>query len=120
MNTSFYKFKYLFKINAFLLLTISSLVATQSQAQKFHKWVDKNGSTHYTLTPPPTNAKRLGQIATYDDTPRESNPSYIAPESQPQNDGSSSTVNVQIPHQQSDQVIPLPQVQQDPTAGQRF
>ena len=34
-------------------------------AQDFYKWGDANGSTHYTSTPPPKNAKRLGSISTY-------------------------------------------------------
>lgn len=45
----------------------SLLLATTLQAQNFYKWVDKNGSTHYTLTPPPANAKTVGQVPTYSD-----------------------------------------------------
>ena len=32
--------------------------STQNHAQQYYKWVDANGSTHYT-TPPPKGAKRL-------------------------------------------------------------
>ncbi|HQZ58881.1 MAG TPA: DUF4124 domain-containing protein [Acinetobacter sp.] len=41
------------------------LCTTQTQAQQYYKWVDANGSTHYTTTPPPKGAKRLDKIATY-------------------------------------------------------
>ena len=34
-------------------------------AQTYYKWVDHNGSTHYTKTPPPKNSKNLGQVETY-------------------------------------------------------
>ena len=34
-----------------------------------YKWVDHKGSTHYTLTPPPANAKKSGTMMTYNDTP---------------------------------------------------
>ena len=37
-------------------------------AQDFYKWVDANGSTHYTLSPPPHNTKKLGSISTYQNT----------------------------------------------------
>ena len=32
--------------------------STQNHAQQYYKWVDANGSTHYTTTPPPKGAKR--------------------------------------------------------------
>lgn len=35
--------------------------------QTFYKWEDKEGSTHYTLTPPPKGAKSLGKMQTYRD-----------------------------------------------------
>jgi len=39
--------------------------STQSQAQQYYKWLDKNGSTHYTTTPPPKSAKHLNKVSTY-------------------------------------------------------
>ena len=41
------------------------LFSTTLYAQSFYKWIDKNGSTHYTKTPPPKNSKNLGQVETY-------------------------------------------------------
>ncbi|MDM1020870.1 DUF4124 domain-containing protein [Acinetobacter sp. VNK23] len=52
----------------FLLKNISLiLLATPSfgYAQDFYKWIDNNGSTHYTPTPPPKEAKKLSQVTTY-------------------------------------------------------
>lgn len=34
-------------------------------AQNFYKWVDAKGSTHYTATPPPSNAKKKSKVETY-------------------------------------------------------
>ena len=39
--------------------------STQNHAQQYYKWVDANGSTHYTTTPPPKGAKRLKKVSTY-------------------------------------------------------
>ena len=39
--------------------------STQNHAQQYYKWVDANGSTHYTTTPPPKGAKRLNKVSTY-------------------------------------------------------
>lgn len=43
------------------------LFSLNSHAQEFYKWVDSNGSTHYTTTPPPKNkgVKQKGKINTY-------------------------------------------------------
>lgn len=72
-------------------LTLSSflLTSTITQAQSFHKWVDQNGSTHYTLTPPPANAKKVSQVATYSDRT-----TYTAPtteEAKPNNQNTENT-----------------------------
>lgn len=40
-----------------------------TQAQDFYKWVDAQGSTHYTLTPPPKSVQNMGQVKTYDGPP---------------------------------------------------
>ena len=34
-------------------------------AQDFYKWVDKNGTTNYTKTPPPKGARSVGSVNTY-------------------------------------------------------
>lgn len=41
--------------------------ASFAMEQTFYKWEDKEGSTHYTLTPPPKGAKSLGKMQTYRD-----------------------------------------------------
>ncbi|MDM1020869.1 DUF4124 domain-containing protein [Acinetobacter sp. VNK23] len=43
--------------------------STQNHAQQYYKWVDANGSTHYTTTPPPKGAKRLNKVSTYGSQP---------------------------------------------------
>ena len=43
-----------------------STMSSQSIAKDFYKWVDANGSTHYTTTPPPKNAKNQGKLQTHD------------------------------------------------------
>lgn len=42
-----------------------TMVTTQSFAKTYYKWVDSQGSTHYTTTPPPKTAKKRGKIDTY-------------------------------------------------------
>ncbi|MDM1718826.1 DUF4124 domain-containing protein [Acinetobacter towneri] len=34
-------------------------------AKQYYKWVDVNGSTHYTTTLPPKTAKKKGKVDTY-------------------------------------------------------
>jgi len=45
--------------------TVILVCSSQSQAQQYYKWMDKNGSTHYTTTPPPKSAKHLNKVSTY-------------------------------------------------------
>ena len=45
------------------------LCSSQNYAQQYYKWVDANGSTHYTTTPPPKGAKRLDKVSTYGNSP---------------------------------------------------
>ena len=56
-----------------ILYTISTaailLCSSQNYAQQYYKWVDANGSTHYTTTPPPKGAKRLDKVSTYGNSP---------------------------------------------------
>lgn len=55
-------FSFLFN---YLVLSLILFASACIHAQDFYKWGDANGSTHYTSTPPPKNAKRLGSISTY-------------------------------------------------------
>jgi len=53
-----------------LLLGLSSmlcigLTSSHAMATEFYKWVDAKGVTHYTKTPPPKTAKKVGKIETY-------------------------------------------------------
>lgn len=45
-----------YSLSPFFVLSLT-FGNTQSYAEDFYKWVDANGSTHYTLTPPPANLK---------------------------------------------------------------
>ena len=42
-----------------------AMSSTQSFAKTYYKWVDNQGSTHYTTTPPPKTAKKKGKVDTY-------------------------------------------------------
>ncbi len=59
------------KTSLYTAITTAILVcSTQSQAEQYYKWVDKNGSTHYTTTPPPKGAKHLNKVSTYGTQPK--------------------------------------------------
>lgn len=51
-------------------------------ANNFYKWTDSKGTTHYTKTPPPKNAKQRGTVETYGYQSSNSTPSAQQP---PQN-----------------------------------
>lgn len=129
------------KISLILLATTLASTAPQiAQAQKFYKWVDASGSTHYTTTPPPKNAKKLGNINTYNDTPSGRNLSPPSPASNSQEnsqaannanqaakeaaDAAANQTPPKVPPSsnsapsQSNERITLPQVGEDPTRGQ--
>ena len=63
-------------IGLILCLNFSQL----NHAQDFYKWVDHNGSTHYTKTLPPKNVKKLGSISTYQNTTEQSKKMPISKE----------------------------------------
>ena len=67
----------------FIAMSIGFTLSPYTQAQNFYKWVDANGSTHYTTTPPPKNAKKLGSVNTINDTPSGSSYKTPTPETQP-------------------------------------
>ena len=50
------------------------LCSSQNYAQQYYKWVDANGSTHYTTTPPPKGSKRLDKVSTYGTSHQNTNP----------------------------------------------
>ncbi|MGN5766213.1 DUF4124 domain-containing protein [Acinetobacter calcoaceticus] len=56
---------YLKSISYTLATTALLLCSSHNQAQQYYKWIDANGSTHYTTTPPPKGAKRLDKVSTY-------------------------------------------------------
>lgn len=56
------------RLKTIISTTLTSLFmfcSGQIYAQQYYKWIDANGSTHYTTTPPPKGAKRLDKISTY-------------------------------------------------------
>lgn len=58
------KFSFMFASVFSTALSVTFL-STQTFASEFYKWVDANGSTHYTKTPPPKNAKKKGKVETF-------------------------------------------------------
>ncbi|MBO3641167.1 DUF4124 domain-containing protein [Acinetobacter soli] len=52
------------------LVLISSVAFTTNTlyAQSYYKWIDAQGSTHYTKTPPPKGARKQGKVDTYSST----------------------------------------------------
>jgi len=53
-----------------------------SYAKQYYKWVDSKGSTHYTTTPPPKNARSQSKVNTYG-YHGDSRPTNPAPTAQP-------------------------------------
>ncbi|KAA8734577.1 DUF4124 domain-containing protein [Acinetobacter qingfengensis] len=84
-------------------------------AQNFYKWIDAKGSTHYTTTPPPKNAQKLGKIMTYNDSVTSSAKPATATnttQQNPQKTESSNNPSEQSQHstqpQTNNEKIPLP------------
>lgn len=57
------------KLTAICTLSMLCALSTSSFAQSFYKWVDDNGSTHYSDTVPPNHFKKAKKIQTINDTP---------------------------------------------------
>ena len=83
MTQRFYKMKQRqrFAHTAFVstIFALFSVVGVSaSHAKQYYKWVDSKGSTHYTTTPPPKNARSQSKVNTYgyhgDSTPTNSAP----------------------------------------------
>ena len=80
-------------------------------AREYYKWVDANGSTHYSKTPPPKNAKKQGRVETFG-----TKSSTVATTQTPQNEPTPTTNN-QAPTTQNSQVespTPAANSQQQP------
>ncbi|ENX44649.1 DUF4124 domain-containing protein [Acinetobacter sp. NIPH 2100] len=76
------------KTSLYIISTTALLLcSSQNYAQQYYKWVDANGSTHYTTTPPPKGTKRLDKVSTYGNNRQTTNPSHqtnqAAPEATP-------------------------------------
>ncbi|WP_287911916.1 DUF4124 domain-containing protein [Acinetobacter sp.] len=71
------------------IFTLLSLTAATGHAKQYYKWVDSNGSTHYTTTPPPKNARNKSKVDTYgyrgtsSPTSQPTAPPATAPNNQP-------------------------------------
>lgn len=50
---------------SFGVLLLAGSMSPQSFAKEFYKWVDSNGSTHYSANPPPKNARHKTKVETY-------------------------------------------------------
>lgn len=87
------------------VISALTLNSTTSFAKEYYKWVDSKGSTHYTTTPPPKNAKKRGKIDTYGST---SYTQHTAPSTaQNSNTDVAPTQNTNVqPQQPSGIVIP--------------
>ena len=64
--------------------TLSAIMLSHAHAVQFYKWLDKNGSTHYTQEHPGQNASKILKTVLVDDTPSNSSPPPAA-SNEPQN-----------------------------------
>lgn len=53
------------KLSTIMLAVLATVVTHSAMASTYYRWVDKNGSTHYTKTPPPKGGKLVGKTETY-------------------------------------------------------
>lgn len=53
------------KLSTILVAVVATVATHSAMASDFYRWVDKNGTTHYTQTPPPKGAKLVGKTETY-------------------------------------------------------
>lgn len=87
-----------FAITPIAISSLMLICSSHSFAKQYYKWVDSKGSTHYTTTPPPKNAKKQTKVETY---------GYrhtIAPQTpnMPTTSTTSSTTNTTVPNPQVD------------------
>ena len=71
--------KTLFQQHSVITLILSIYPAT-TYPQDFYKQVDASGSTHYSVTPPPSNAKKLGSVSTYQNKTEQSSKTLNSPQ----------------------------------------
>ncbi|KKW81988.1 DUF4124 domain-containing protein [Acinetobacter bereziniae] len=76
------------------IFALLSVTTATSHAKQYYKWVDSNGSTHYTTTPPPKNARNKTKVDTYGyrGTPSPTN-QPTAQQTAPQNNPSNTQQN---------------------------
>ncbi|OTG67706.1 hypothetical protein B9T28_01875 [Acinetobacter silvestris] len=79
------------------MLCIATLSSSQSFAKQYYKWTDSKGSTHYTNTPPPKNAKSKSKIDTYGAHSTVTNTPPVTPA--PSNSSTAKPQAEQQPHQ---------------------
>ena len=70
-----------FKYFSLFALTLGLSLSSLGHAQNFYKWVDANGSVHYSDTAPTNKKVKVEKIGTYNDTP--SGSSYQPPAQNP-------------------------------------
>lgn len=91
---------------SFGVLLLASSMSPQSFAKEFYKWVDSNGSTHYSANPPPKNARHKTKVETYGHPVSTPTPSTLPVNTQPPAntsvDTTSSTSDAPKPDQQSE------------------
>lgn len=51
------------------VMALSAALINSAQAVQFYKWIDKNGSTHYSQEHPGRNAVKIVKTVLVDDTP---------------------------------------------------
>ncbi len=97
-------------ITSITLTSLFMFCSGQIYAQQYYKWIDANGSTHYTTTPPPKGAKRLDKISTYGSNNNQSSPNASSQNQQttPQHNTSSNTNQLQQENMHGDET-PQPQ-----------
>ena len=71
--------KTLFQQHSVITLILSIYPAI-TYPQDLYKWVDASGSTHYSVTPPPSNAKKLGSVSTYQNKTEQSSKTLNSPQ----------------------------------------
>ncbi|QER40560.1 DUF4124 domain-containing protein [Acinetobacter suaedae] len=96
------------KTNTFIALTsLVLLYSSQIHAQQYYKWVDANGSTHYTRTPPPKGTKLLDKVSTYGVNSNQNKTNTPTPDEQktPQHNTSSPTNPPQPDNMHKDETL---------------
>lgn len=115
-SASSFSFKFIVFL-VFSLLNISTVFA-----QQYFKWMDAQGSTHYTTTPPPKNAKNKGKVETYNwhvsqkQTPQSSNSSPSSDPTLVKNQTQTNNNEVANSNSNSSKTIPQPN-NQTPTSN---